>query len=113
MNTHQCPTHGTIPDAPWCPICDAPQEPSIREMCRSVLLDWVAAWPDPQAWKHEVRWTTDGIAVLSQKATSENIWSCSHIFNRTDLERGPNDIVKWQALRTWGELHKTADQQGD
>jgi hypothetical protein len=112
--THECPTHGTIPDVPWCPLCDVPDE-SIREMVRRVLVCWVSTWPDPQLWKHEARWQEDGIAIMSQKATGEYVWSATAFFKRTDLESLDDyDIaVGLQALKTWKELHRTAQQQGD
>lgn len=84
---------------------------SIREFCRRVLVEWVTHWPDPQRWKHEVRWMDDGVAVQSQLATGENVWAVAGFFSRSSLEHGSSSLVRWQALQCWRELQTSIAQQ--
>jgi hypothetical protein len=76
-----------------------------------VLSDWVAAWPDPQGWKHEALWQEDGVTVLSQHASTANIWQIAHHIPRWELDDGPPDRIKRAALRAWSDLQKTIEQQ--
>jgi hypothetical protein len=89
------------------------EDPSVREMCRHVLVEWVRAWPDPQRWKHEARWQVDGVAIMSQKLDDEHVWSVTNHFPRAQLEDGSLALVQWRALQVWKELHIAAQQQGD
>lgn len=89
------------------------EDASVREMCRHVLVGWVRAWPDPQRWKHEVRWQDDGVAVMSQKLDEDHVWSVTNFFPRSQLEDGSEQLVLWRAMQSWRELHTLAQQQRD